>query len=78
MWIVWAPRVAHAAMIELYAIPLIPIYNLTSPNPPVQVTVCVRFIRVGQMLYLAYELPFVLDGGHILKAGCPARLLGRP
>ena len=30
------------------------------------------------MLYLAYELPSVLDGGHILKAGCQARLLGRP
>ena len=72
-----AQVVTHATLLWLCT--LRPLYaHLHPANPKFPVPACGRFIRDGQMLYLAYELPSVLDGGHILKAGCQARLLGRP
>ena len=74
--VVWAQVVTHAPTAVLYATPRMPTYIPPVPSRPVYV--CGRFIRDGKMLYLTYELPSVLDGGHILKAGCQAHLLGRP
>ena len=72
-----AQVVTHATLLWLCT--LRPLYaHLHPANPKFPVPACGRFIRDGQMLYLAYELPSVLDGGHILKAGSQAHHLGRP
>ena len=57
--------------------PYTPTYILPIPKAS-PAPACGRFIRDGEILYLAHELPSVLDGGHILKARCQAHHLGRP